>query len=513
MSVRAAGLLVHPTSLPGPFGIGDFGPASDAFLDWARDAGQSIWQILPLGPTSSHNSPYSCLSAFAGNPLLISPQRLHEQGLLSASDLEAPEFPVERVDRERMGPWKEAVLRRSWDRLRAGGHASLLEEIDAFAQSPLRACWLEDWTLFSALTARFAGRPWTSWPPGLRRREPGALSAARTALAPEIDYHRYLQFLFWRQWTALKARAHHRGIRILGDIPIYVALDSADVWANPHLFDLDDSGRPRTLAGVPPDAFSSTGQLWGNPLYRWDVLDAENYAWWTDRIRDNLALVDILRLDHFRGFASYWKVPAGAASAVSGEWCAGPGAALFQALHAALGQVPLIAEDLGVITDDVRALLAELGLPGMKVLQFAFGMPDSEHLPERFGTNAVVYTGTHDNDTVRGWFAGLPDWERERALAYLGTDGSEIHWDMIAAAYRSPAALAVVPIQDVFGLGSEGRMNDPRKPEGNWEWRASPDAFRPELAGRLKDLADSTSRTPSAQGLRAAEPAGDLTAL
>ena len=489
---RRAGILLHPTSLPGEFGIGDFGPEAEGFLDWAQSAGQRVWQVLPLHP-APHASPYGASSAFAGNPLLISPIRLREEGLLSAAALAAaPSFPRDRVDYEAVGDWKDRILRVSWKQSRSV--PELLEELDAFRRAPGQAPWLSDWTLYAAISRERSG-DWTSWPEELRRRRPEALAAARGDVEPEIAYQEYLQWLFFRQWDRIRQEARRRDISILGDLPIYVTHDSADVWAGQELFRLDARGKPEAVAGVPPDAFSETGQLWGYPLYRWDELERRGYSWWIDRLRQAFRFADLVRIDHFRGFAAGWTVPASAETAMEGKWVPGPGTRLFEAARAALGDVPLVAEDLGVITDDVRELLAAVGVPGMKVLQFGFSQADSEHLPHNHVPKSVVYTGTHDNDTARGWFASLSEDEKRRVLDYLGGDGGRIEWDLIRAAYESVAETAIVPIQDVFGLGGGARMNMPGVAAGNWSWRADASGFTPERARGLRRLAELTGRS------------------
>ena len=496
--VREAGILLHPTSLPSRFGIGDLGPGSDAFLDWAASAGLRLWQVLPLVPPGAHDSPYAGLSAFAGNPLLVSPEWLLEEGLLPAAALEgAPDFPEDRVDFEAVRPFRERVLRASFDYARSVG-ASVTDAVRRFEEAPVQAAWLPDWALFAALREAAGGATWTDWNPALAAREKQALEKARTAHADAIAFHVYAQFLFFRQWERVKRAANARGISILGDLPIYVALDSADVWSQRRIFAVDAAGRPEAVAGVPPDAFSADGQLWGHPLYRWDVLAEESFDWWIERVRVNLRLADAVRLDHFRAFASYWEVPAGAATAREGRWTAGPGLMLFLAIRHALGDVPIVAEDLGEITDDVRKLLATLGLPGMKVLQFAFGEMDSEHLPHHHLQNAVVYSGTHDNDTTAGWYAALPKWAQERFRDYFGVDGRDPAGVLVRAAFASVADRAVVPLQDVLGLGSEARMNVPGRAHDNWTWRAPKDAFRPEVAARLRHLAELTGRVATA---------------
>lgn len=491
-SRRAAGVLLHPTSLPGRFGIGDFGPEAERFLEWARLGGLRLWQVLPLHPTGAHESPYGASSAFAGNPLFISPERLVEGGYLPESALDdAPGFPEGRVDFAGARQWKEKILRASWEHSRAAVEKS--EEFLSFRRAAEREAWLPDWSLFAALKGKYSGS-WISWPEPLRQRHPETLASARRELEDEVAYQEYLQFLFFLQWTSLKAQANRRGISVMGDMPIYIIHDSADVWARQELFLLDASGMPEAVAGVPPDAFSETGQLWGYPLYRWDAMGRDGFRWWIARLRMALSVADIARIDHFRGFAAGWSVPASETSAIHGRWIPGPGLKLFDAVRRALGDVPLVAEDLGVITDDVRELLSALGIPGMKVLQFGFSEDDSEHLPHRHTANAVVYTGTHDNDTTLGWFLALGEEERTRVLDYVGGDGSEIARDFIREAFTSVAGLAVVPLQDVFGLGSEARMNTPGVGRGNWAWRADPGGFTSERAGALERIARLTGR-------------------
>ncbi|MCP3987085.1 MAG: 4-alpha-glucanotransferase, partial [bacterium] len=402
MSRRRAGVLAHPTSLPGPFGVGDVGPSALAFCDWVAAAGQTVWQILPVGPTGQGHSPYACLSAFAGNPLLISPEWLQRRSWLPREALaRAPAFPVKRVDFGRAETWKRRLLQESWGHFKSCASRESKRELERFVEAPEQACWLGDWSMFAALKERFAGRAWFQWDPDLKCRQPGALRAAAAELADAIAYQRYLQFVFFRQWTDLRRHARSQGIELLGDVPIYVAHDSVDVWAHPELFQLDEDRNPIKVAGVPPDYFSETGQLWGNPLYRWDRMAEDGYAWWVDRLKATLRTADRVRLDHFRGFAAYWEVDAYATTAEHGQWVAGPGLNFFRELESALGGLPFVAEDLGVITDDVRELRRELELPGMRVLQFALGDDDNEHRPDNHTPDSVVYTGTHDNDTAR----------------------------------------------------------------------------------------------------------------
>ncbi len=496
MTTRAAGILLHPTSLAGDYGVGDLGPEADRFLGWARDAGQSWWQVLPLGPPGGgHNAPYSCLSAFAGNPLLISPELLCRQGLLAPSDLDGvPSFPADQVDFAAVKPWKSELLRRSWERFQNDAPDGDRRSLEAFAEASDNA-WLDDWTLFMAARRKNPGAGWWDWPGPVKRREPGALDDLRRAEAGEIAYQRYLQWQFFSQWQRLRDQAHEHGVRILGDLPIYVAWDSAEVWANPHLFQLDDEGRPLAVAGVPPDDFSDTGQLWGNPLYRWEGMAEDGYAWWTARLAANLRTCDRLRLDHFRGFAGYWSVPAGEETAEHGTWIDGPGRAMFDAWRENLGDLPLVAEDLGVITPDVEQLRRDAGLPGIKVLHFGFGETDSEHLPHNFERRSVVYTGTHDNDTTAGWYRSLDRETRRRVRRYAG--GGKVHRALVRLAYASVAELAVVPAQDVLGLGAEARMNTPAVAEGNWAWRLAPGALTAEHARRLRALAELSGRLPA----------------
>jgi 4-alpha-glucanotransferase len=498
MGGRSAGILLHPTSLPGPHGIGDLGAEADRFLDWMREAGQTVWQILPLGPTGHSNSPYVCSSAFAGNPLLISFERLVEEGLLPAEALrQAPSFPEDHVDFGTVAEWKHGVLRASWDRFRSGGPKALREEFRVFRGAPEQAFWLGDWTLYAALKEREEGKEWLAWDSDLVTRSAPALAEAAKGLSEEMEFHTYVQFLFFRQWDRVRRAAAERGIRVLGDVPIYVAPDSADVWAKQEIFQLDERGRPTAVAGVPPDYFSATGQLWGNPLFRWDALERNGFTWWIERVRGVLRTCDAMRIDHFRGFAGYWAVPAGEETAINGQWIPGPGRKLFDAIRAALGDLPLVAEDLGIITDDVRALIAELGIPGMCVLQFAFGDPDSTHLPHHYRPSTLVYTGTHDNDTTRGWWESIGEEERGRAREYLKlpeSGGEPIEWALIRTAYESVADWAIVPVQDVLGLGSDARMNTPSLQDGNWAWRLRAGALKAEHAARLKALAEKSGR-------------------
>ena len=496
---RRAGILLHPTSLPGRFAVGDVGPGAERFLEWAATAGQTLWQVLPLGPSGAGYSPYTAASAFAGNPVLISPERLVEDELLEESDLAgAPPGGGDAAGFEAVVPWKDSLLRRAFERFSGGAGKDLATGFEAFQRAPEQAGWLADWALYAALKRDLGERSWLDWETDLSRRDPDALRLAGIALEEETRYQSFLQFLFFRQWERLRRRARDLGISILGDVPIYVAMDSADVWSRPELFALDEDRRPIEVSGVPPDYFSETGQLWGNPLYDWARMEREGFAWWIDRIRAVLRTCDMLRIDHFRAFTAYWAVPARDATALGGRWRPGPGRRLFEAARVVLGGLPILAEDLGMITQDVKDLLASVEVPGMKVLQFAFYGDDSEYLPHNHPVRSAVYTGTHDNDTARGWYAALKDEERRRVWDYLGSDGREIEWALIRAAYASVAETAVVPMQDVLGLGSEARMNTPAAPGGNWRWRARDEAFRAETAERLRRMVVLAGRSRSA---------------
>jgi 4-alpha-glucanotransferase len=476
---RASGVLLHPTSLPGRHGIGDLGAEAHAFVDFLAATGQRWWQILPLGPTGYGNSPYQSTSSFAGNALLIDVDDLARRGWLAPQTiLHDARLPIDHVDFDAVTALKEGSLRLAYDGFKAQGDDPKFDEFIT-----ANSGWLDDFVIYQALKDVHAGHPWYQWEPELVEREPAAMAAWRVRLAEGIRYHEFVQYAFEIQWQALRAACQQHGLMLIGDLPIFVAHDSADVWANPELFYLDKGGQPLVVAGVPPDYFSETGQLWGNPLYRWDAHAADDYAWWAARLRFLLGRVDIVRIDHFRGFEAYWEIPAGSTTAADGKWVDGPASKFFEALRRRLGSLPLIAEDLGLITPGVEALRDEFSLPGMRVLQFGFG-PDSgseKHLPHRFLPHCVVYTGTHDNDTTKGWFtstdvATTQSWEEidaERAYArrYMDTDGEEIHCDMIRLAFSSVADTAVIPLQDILGLDSRARMNLPGKAEGNWQWR------------------------------------------
>src|SRR5215216_7681940 len=491
---RTSGILLHPTSLPGRWGIGELGAAAYSFVDFLASAGQQLWQVMPLGPTGYGDSPYQGFSAFAGNPLLISLDQLIEEGLLAPEDLTGlPAFSDQHVDYGAVIPFKLTVLKKSFDRFKRVATDGQREALAAFRTA--QRTWLADYALFAALKEQHGGANWNTWESEIARREPAAVGAWGSRLSAQTEFHAYMQHLFFRQWTNLKGYANERGIQIIGDIPIFVAYDSADVWGNREIFALNDEGHAIAVAGVPPDYFSATGQLWGNPLYRWDVLAGQDYRWWIERFRTTLTLVDIARLDHFRGFAAYWEVPASEETAVNGSWVPGPGKALFEAVRDALGGLPIIAEDLGIITPDVEQLRDDLGFPGMKVLQFAFGGdPTGPYLPHNYLPHCIVYTGTHDNDTTLGWWNTAMPGDRHYVQLYLGRDGSDISWDFIRLALASVAEMAVIPMQDVLNLGSEGRMNTPGRPGGNWGWRYTEDMLTAELALRLRSLTEIYGR-------------------
>jgi 4-alpha-glucanotransferase len=493
--LRASGILLHPTSLPGRFGIGDLGDASYRFVDFLAASSQHYWQIMPLGPTSYGDSPYQALSAFAGNTLLINLEYLIEENYLVNQDLSgAPEFPEHTVNYGQVIDFKQRLLRLSFENFKTNAGSAQKAELEVFIAA--NSSWLDDYTLFSALKDHHGGASWNSWEQDIATRQPAALERWRLALKDRISFHQFVQFLFYKQWSNLKAYANGHGISIIGDIPLFVAYDSADAWAHQELFYCDGQGKPTLVAGVPPDYFSSTGQLWGNPLYRWDVMADNGYTWWIARFKSAFQQVDVVRLDHFRGFESCWAVPAGAENAINGKWLKGPGIDLFKAVEAALGHVPIIAEDLGMITPEVEALRAELGFPGMKVLQFAFsGDPLNSYLPHNFGRNYVVYTGTHDNDTSLGWINTAGDQERTALRQYLGGHAEELNWEMIRLAFMSVAHTAIIPLQDVLDIGSEGRMNTPGRASGNWGWRYSLDMLTTAACERLKTLTKIYGRT------------------
>jgi 4-alpha-glucanotransferase len=492
-SSHASGILLHPSSLPSRGGIGDFGPAAYEFLDFLFAARQSLWQILPLGPVGYGNSPYSSISAFAGNPLLVSLERLVENGWIDRGRISVLPEAVEPVDFDRVRATKLPLLREAARNFLTTAQGNARRRYDTFCQD--NAWWLDDYVLFINLRERFELRLWNQWPGGLSRREPAAMDNARREMADDLDVTKAIQFAFWEQWRALHLAAKERGIRIIGDVAIFVSYDSADVWTHPELFRLDENLDPEVVAGVPPDAFSATGQNWKNPVYRWDVLKQRGYDWWIRRMKWALETCDLVRLDHFRGFESYWEIPAHEPNAVNGRWVKGPNDEFFEALRQALGGFPFIAEDLGMITPEVHELRIRLNIPCMKVLQFAFGNPGAHiYLPHHCEANSVMYTGTHDNDTTVGWFNSIGGDERRYAESYVGEDAMGRHWAFIRAAMASPSRLCVIPLQDVLGLGSDCRMNVPSRSGGNWTWRFLPGALTGEFSRKLATLSEISDR-------------------
>jgi 4-alpha-glucanotransferase len=492
---RSSGILLHPTSLPGPYGCGDLGDVTRHFIEWLVVGGQKVWQILPLEPTGYGNSPYMALSAFAGNPLLIGFEGLMAKGWLNQNDLlPVPSFEPRKVDYTKVIPYRMIALHKASDRFFAQHRDA--DESDFLSFCREHASWLDDFALFKAIEDHHGGVEWTKWDADLAQRKPNSLEVARKELAGEIQFWKFTQWQFYRQWAEVKKYANERGIKIIGDIPIFVAHQSAEVWSHPELFFLDKNGKPTVVAGVPPDYFSETGQRWGNPLYRWSKMEEDKFQWWVERFRRTFLLVDIARIDHFRGFVGYWEIPAAEKTAVKGRWVAGPKEKLFKAVQRKLGNLPIIAEDLGVITPDVIELRNQFEFPGMKVLQFAFaGGPDNPFLPHHYEHNSVVYTGTHDNDTTRGWFESATDREKVFVKKYCNGNGHEVHFDLMRIASRSVADMAIFPFQDVLGLGTEGRMNFPGKALGNWDWRFSWDQVGPEHALRVYELAALYGRT------------------
>ena len=496
---RGSGILLHPSSLPGKFGIGDLGPEANEFVDRLAAAGQSYWQILPLGPTGYGDSPYQCFSAFAGNLLLISPEKLIEDGLISEGDLnDVPDRPADKVDFPSVSAWKSQLLAKAVDQFNRTANSVLRDEFKKFCDENRE--WLDDFALYRVIKGSQSQRPWYEWPLKLKLRDDKTIEIAKQQLLPEIQAEKCLQFLFFRQWFALKEHANSLDIKVIGDIPIFVALDSADVWANQEKFKLNPDGSAKVVAGVPPDYFSKTGQRWGNPIYDWDAMKQDGFLWWISRFRATFKLVDIARVDHFRGFAASWEVPGEDETAENGRWVDVPGKELFTAVRRELGELPLIAEDLGVITPDVEDLRDTFGFPGMRVLQFAFGGDARNHdLPHNYIPGCVAYTGTHDNDTTVGWWLsragagstrGEAEISREHSfcLKYLQTDGREINWDFVWAVWASVSDIAIAPVQDLIGIGTEGRMNLPASTSGNWSWRLTSGALTDQIVERLKDL-------------------------
>ena len=493
---RTSGILLHPTSLPGPHGAGDFGSDAFRFVDWLVSAGQSFWQMLPLGDIGPGNSPYMSSSAFAGNILLIDLAELVEQGWLEAEELKPnPEFRSDRIDFPLLYTFRIARLRRAAQSFFAS--PGKFNHIDYLEFCDLERNWLDDYALFMTLNSSQNGIPWSQWPAELSKRNSQALRRMTESCSEEIGFWKFCQWCFSRQWSKLKQYANERGVRIIGDVPIFVAYQSADVWAHQELFELDENGRPTFVAGVPPDYFSETGQFWGNPLYRWDVHEKTGFAWWIARMQHALKLFDLVRIDHFRGFASYWEIPIDAPTAIHGRWVPGPGEKLFQAFKNNFGKLPIIAEDLGVITPDVVELREKFNLPGMRILQFAFGEDENHYfLPHNYVPNSVAYTGTHDNDTSIGWWDTASPEVKSFALKYLGSDGRHIQWDMIKAVSGSKANTVIFPMQDVLELSGAHRMNFPGQHGDNWEWRFSWEQVRPEITLLMAEISENNNRMP-----------------
>ncbi len=495
---RGSGILLHITSLPSQFGIGDLGPAAYRFADFLSQTAQSFWQVLPLNPTdpvSGGNSPYSSFSAFAGNKLLISPELLYRDGLLEESDLEeTPPFPSQRVDYPTILEYKNRIFNKAFARFKK---AECDFEFDKFCDESKE--WLDDYALFIALKNHYRGKVWSDWPESLRDKQEDPLNSVRERLTREIEKEKFLQFIFFKQWKELKNYCNQKGIQIIGDVPFYISYDSADVWTNPGLFKLDEQKKPTHVAGVPPDYFSETGQLWGNPVYRWDAMQASGYHWWIKRIEHNLKYFDFIRVDHFRGFAAYWEVPASETTAIHGRWVKSPGIDFFKTLLRRFPNLPIIAEDLGVITPDVRELIHEFEFPGMRLLMFAFNknLPNHPYAPHNHIENCVVYTGTHDNNTARGWFEhDATEEEKYWLFKYLGRtiSAEEIHWELVRLAMMSVANMVILPIQDVLGLGAEARMNRPSSTEGNWEWRLKDEQLNEQIIRQLREITELYGR-------------------
>mgnify|MGYP001155346113 CR=1 FL=1 len=484
---RLSGILVHPTSLPGKFGIGDLGPEAYRFVDFLQESGQHLWQTLPLGPTGGHNSPYQCFSSFAGQPLLISPELLKDEGLLTDADLSnVPHFSDEEVDFAAVGEYKKELFKKAFARFKELPEDNPLKsELALFCKS---AHWLDDFAMFMAIKKSKGGAHWLEWEKKYRKPTKSQKAVIEREFEDEILYEKFLQWTFCRQWSQLKAYANERDILLIGDIPIFVSGDSADVWAEPRLFQLDSDGFPTVVAGVPPDYFSATGQLWGNPLYDWKYHKKTNYEWWMERFKTQFLLSDIVRIDHFRGLESYWEIPADSETALNGKWVDGPKDEFFEVLIKTFEEPPIIAEDLGIITDDVRALRDKFGLPGMKILQFAFEDEDSNYLPYNQPYNCVCYTGTHDNDTTTGWYATASEKARDKVRRYMNTDASQVSWDFIRTCFGSPARFAIIPVQDLFCQGSDCRMNTPGKADGNWAYRMKKELLTSDVAKRLYDV-------------------------
>ena len=496
MFERSSGILFHPTSLPGKYGIGTLGKEAYAFIDFLKKSRQKLWQIFPLGPTGYGDSPYQSFSSFAGNPYLIDFDLLIEAHLLSEEDLRDVFFGdnEEYIDYGAIYNQKYPLLRKAYENFKSSDNHEMKENLEHFKRE--NASWLNDYSLYISLKNHFNGLPWNEWAHDIKNREHGAMEHYRNELADDIEYHNFIQFLFFKQWGDVKRYANENGIKIIGDIPIFVAADSSDAWANPEIFLFDEERKPVKVAGVPPDYFSATGQLWGNPLYNWQKLKETNYSWWVERVRANLSTCDIIRIDHFRGFEAYWAVPYGDDTAINGQWEPGPGIDLFNAIKSQLGELPIIAEDLGLMTQGVIDLREATGFPGMKILGFAFDSgEENDYLPHTYTKNCVVYTGTHDNDTLIGWFQKAKEEDRQFARDYLNSrSDDEIHWDAIRGAWSSVASMAISPVQDFLGLGSEARINAPGVAAGNWQWRLRHGVLTDELAERIAKLTRVYSR-------------------
>jgi 4-alpha-glucanotransferase len=497
MRRRGSGIILHITSLPSPYGIGDLGPEAYKFADFLTEAKQGFWQILPLNPTDPDygNSPYHSISAFAGNPLLISPELMVRDSLIAKSDVETlPDFPKGHIDYGAVIAFKERLFYLAHERFKSQRQKN---EYERFCSD--NSSWLNDFALFVALKTHFHGKVWIEWPQEIRERQQEALGVLKKQLFDRIELQKFLQYIFYQQWISLKSYCNQHGIQIFGDIPIYVEHDGVDVWTNPEIFKLDNDKRPQTVSGVPPDYFSETGQLWGNPIYRWEVLKDTGYAWWARRLQHTIKLFDLIRIDHFRGFIGYWEVPAGETDAVNGRWVEAPGEDFFNILLKKFSYLPIIAEDLGVITPDVREVMQRFELPGMKVLLFAFGedLATNPYIPHNLSKNCVLYTGTHDNNTTRGWFEREATPEiKERLFCYLGREvpAEDIHWEMIRLAMMSVANTVIVPMQDILGLGQEARMNRPATTEGNWQWQLLPDQLTSSIADKLREMTEIYGR-------------------
>ena len=496
MFERSSGILFHPTSLPGKYGIGTLGKEAYAFIDFLKKSRQKLWQIFPLGPTGYGDSPYQSFSSFAGNPYLIDFDLLIEAHLLSEEDLRDVFFGdnEEYIDYGAIYNQKYPLLRKAYENFKSSDNHEMRENFEHFKRE--NASWLNDYSLYISLKNHFNGLPWNEWAHDIKNREHGAMEHYKNELADDIEYHNFIQFLFFKQWGDVKRYANENGIKIIGDIPIFVAADSSDAWANPEIFLFDEERKPVKVAGVPPDYFSATGQLWGNPLYNWQKLKETNYSWWVERVRANLSTCDIIRIDHFRGFEAYWAVPYGDDTAINGQWEPGPGIDLFNAIKSQLGELPIIAEDLGLMTQGVIDLREATGFPGMKILGFAFDSgEENDYLPHTYTKNCVVYTGTHDNDTLIGWFQKAKEEDRQFARDYLNSrSDDEVHWDAIRGAWSSVANMAISPVQDFLGLGSEARINTPGVAAGNWQWRLKHGVLTDELAERIAKLTRVYSR-------------------